>query len=72
MATSSALGTAQLGPYGDPLFASWWLSNTTWEERQWSIVARLFDQIIPQLEGADCTLIADRGKAGVPISEDLP
>ncbi len=32
-----------------------------WQEPQWSIVARLLDQIIPHLPGADCTLIADRG-----------
>ena len=38
-----------------------------WEERQWSIVARLLDQIIPHLEEADCTLIADRGLAGFPL-----
>ena len=38
-----------------------------WEEAQWSIVARLLDQIIPHLEGADCTLIADRGLAGFPL-----
>ncbi len=38
-----------------------------WEEAQWSIVARLLDQIIAHLEGADCTLIADRGLAGFPL-----
>jgi hypothetical protein len=38
-----------------------------WEERQWSIVARLLDQIIPHLAEADCTLIADRGLAGFPL-----
>ena len=38
-----------------------------WEEKQWSIVARLLDQIIPHLEGADCTLLADRGLAGFPL-----
>jgi hypothetical protein len=38
-----------------------------WEEQQWSIVARLLDQIIPHLEEADCTLIADRGLAGFPL-----
>jgi hypothetical protein len=32
-----------------------------WEERQWSIVARLLDQIIPHLADAHCTLMADRG-----------
>jgi hypothetical protein len=38
-----------------------------WEEKQWSIVARLLDQIIPHLAEADCTLIADRGLAGFPL-----
>jgi hypothetical protein len=38
-----------------------------WEEAQWSIVARLLDQIIPHLGEADCTLIADRGLAGFPL-----
>jgi hypothetical protein len=36
-------------------------AKETWQEEQWSMVARLLDQIIPHLEGADCTLIADRG-----------
>jgi hypothetical protein len=36
-------------------------SQEKWAEKQRSIVARLLDQIIPHLEGADCTLIADRG-----------
>jgi len=38
-----------------------------WQEPQWSIVARLLDQVIPHLQGADCTLIADRGLAGFPL-----
>ncbi|GHP00349.1 hypothetical protein KSF_103960 [Reticulibacter mediterranei] len=38
-----------------------------WEEKQWSIVARLLDQIIPYLGEADCTLIADRGLTGFPL-----
>jgi Transposase DDE domain len=38
-----------------------------WEEKQWSIVARLLDQLMPHLQGADCTLIADRGLAGFPL-----
>jgi hypothetical protein len=38
-----------------------------WEEKQWSIVARLLDQILPYLGQADCTLIADRGLAGFPL-----
>jgi hypothetical protein len=36
-------------------------SQEKWEEEQWDMVARLLDQIIPHLEKADCTLIADRG-----------
>ena len=31
-----------------------------WEEPQWSIVARLLDQVIPYLVGVEATLIADR------------
>jgi len=38
-----------------------------WEEKQWSIVARLLDQILPHLASADCTLIADRGLTGFPL-----
>jgi hypothetical protein len=38
-----------------------------WEEEQWSIVARLLDQVILYLGEADCTLIADRGLAGFPL-----
>jgi hypothetical protein len=38
-----------------------------WEEKQWSIVARLLDQIVLHLAEADCTLIADRGLAGFPL-----
>src|ERR1700730_15833802 len=38
-----------------------------WEEQQWSIVARLVDQIIPHLTKADCTFLADRGLAGFPL-----
>jgi hypothetical protein len=32
-----------------------------WQEQQWSMVARLLDQVIAHLGLADCTLIADRG-----------
>lgn len=32
-----------------------------WEEKQWTIVARLLDQVSAHLKEADCTLIADRG-----------
>jgi hypothetical protein len=40
-----------------------------WEERQWDIVARLLDQVIPYLGQAqpDCTLIADRGLSAFPL-----
>ena len=40
-----------------------------WEERQWEIVARLLDQVIPYFGQAqpDCTLIADRGLSGFPL-----
>jgi len=38
-----------------------------WQEEQWSIVARLLDQIIAHLPEADATLIADRGLAGFPL-----
>lgn len=42
-------------------------AKAKWEERQWSIVARLLDQIIPHLAEGDFTLIADRGLAGFPL-----
>ena len=35
--------------------------HDSWEERQWPIVARLFEQAAAWLQGADCTLLADRG-----------
>lgn len=38
-----------------------------WEEKPWSIVARLLDGVLPHLGQADCTLIADRGLAGFPL-----
>lgn len=38
-----------------------------WEEKQWSIVARLLDRTILHLTGTDCTLLADRGLAGFPL-----
>ncbi|GHO47206.1 hypothetical protein KSX_53690 [Ktedonospora formicarum] len=38
-----------------------------WEEKQWHIVERLLDRIIPHLAGGDCTLLADRGLAGFPL-----
>jgi Transposase DDE domain len=38
-----------------------------WEEKQWSIVAHLLDQVIAHIGQADCTLIADRGLTGFPL-----
>jgi hypothetical protein len=38
-----------------------------WEEKQWSIVQRLLDQVIAQVGQANCTLIADRGLTGFPL-----
>ena len=42
-------------------------AKTKWEEGQWQIVARLLDQITPHLPETSCTLIADRGLAGMPL-----
>ena len=42
-------------------------AQETWDEGQWDIVGRLLDSIIPHLGEADCTLIADRGLAGLPL-----
>jgi hypothetical protein len=33
----------------------------SWDERQWEIVQRLFDQVAAYLSRTDCTLLADRG-----------
>jgi Transposase DDE domain len=33
----------------------------SWQEGQWQILARLFEQVAPCLKSADCTLLADRG-----------
>jgi hypothetical protein len=33
----------------------------SWDERQWEIVERLFDQVAAYLSRTDCTLLADRG-----------
>jgi hypothetical protein len=38
-----------------------------WEEKQWSIVARLLDQVIKHVGEANATLIADRGLTGYPL-----
>jgi hypothetical protein len=42
-------------------------AQSKWQERQWAIVERLLDGIIPYLGKAECTLIADRGLAGAPL-----
>ena len=42
-------------------------AQETWDEGQWDIVGRLLDSVIPYLGNADCTLIADRGLAGLPL-----
>ncbi len=41
--------------------------QTKWEEEQWKIVARLLNQITLHLPETSCTLIADRGLAGMPL-----
>lgn len=38
-----------------------------WEERQWAIVGVLLDRVQAHLGSATCTLIADRGLAGMPL-----
>jgi len=42
-------------------------AQTKWEERQWQIVGRLLDQVRVHLPETSCTLIADRGLAGMPL-----
>lgn len=42
-------------------------AQSKWQERQWAIVERLLDGIIPHLGKAQCTLIADRGLVGAPL-----
>lgn len=41
--------------------------HDTWEERQWAIVGMLMDRVRTHLGNADCTLIADRGLAGMAL-----
>jgi hypothetical protein len=38
-----------------------------WPEGQWAVVKRLFDQVAPHLDQAECTLLADRGLVGWPL-----
>jgi hypothetical protein len=42
-------------------------AKSRWPERQWTIVARLLDQLVPHLQEMHCTLIADRGLGGAPL-----
>ena len=42
-------------------------AHTTWDEGQWDIVGRLLDQVCVHLPDTSCTLIADRGLAGMPL-----
>jgi len=44
-------------------------AKTKWEEGQWQIVGRLLDQITVHLPETSCTLIADRGLAGMSLVE---
>ena len=41
--------------------------HETWEQRQWTVVETLLDRVIPYLGAAECTLLADRGLAGLPL-----
>jgi len=41
--------------------------HTKWDEGQWDIVGRLLDQVCVHLPDTCCTLIADRGLAGMPL-----
>jgi hypothetical protein len=42
-------------------------AQTKWDEGQWDIVGRLLDQVRVHLPDTCCTLIADRGLAGMPL-----
>ena len=42
-------------------------AQTKWDEGQWHIVGRLLDQVSVHLPDTCCTLIADRGLAGMPL-----
>ena len=42
-------------------------AQTKWDEGQWQIVGRLVDQVRVHLPETACTLIADRGLAGMPL-----
>jgi Transposase DDE domain len=38
-----------------------------WEQSQWTLVGAVLDRVIPHLGAAECTLLADRGLAGLPL-----
>jgi len=42
-------------------------AQTKWDEGQWQIVGRLLDQVRVHLPETSCTVIADRGLAGMPL-----
>ncbi len=42
-------------------------AQTKWDEGQWGIVGRLLDQMAVHLPDTCCTLLADRGLAGMPL-----
>ncbi len=42
-------------------------AQTKWDEGQWQIVGRLLEQVRVHLPDSSCTLIADRGLAGMPL-----
>src|SRR5712691_4795492 len=42
-------------------------AQTKWDEGQWQIVGRLLDQVSFHLPDTSCTLLADRGLAGMPL-----
>src|SRR5579875_2727211 len=42
-------------------------AQTTWDEGQWQIVGRLFDQVRVHLPETCCTVMAERGLAGMPL-----
>ncbi len=42
-------------------------AQTTWDEGQWQIVGRLLDRVRVHVPETSCTLLADRGLAGMPL-----
>jgi hypothetical protein len=49
--------------YGRTLPIAWCImpQQEHWDRSQWEIVETLFQQVAPYLQGAECTLLADRG-----------